>query len=302
MRCSPLVSSDRSALSTARARWVVLLLFAGAVFWLVYAVAVQTVTGQRLENAALRGAEGVDAGELVDADDMLGQITVTSLAVAIVAIALIGFARGGWRLAAYGAGTIVVSLGATEVFKHLLPRPDLIGAPSWIAHNSFPSGHTTVAMSVLMAVLIVVPWRWRGLAMIIVMTWAVGIGAYTVTAGWHRVSDTVGADAVVLMVGALASLLLLGSGAVRPVSEPARLIRVFFVCLAVAVLIVGAVVGTLLAVYASRQPLDQIVTDDNLFLAAQALASFGSLAAALLAWGSWHRLESVAPAERGPIR
>ena len=67
--------------------------------------------------------------------------------------------------------------------------------------NTLPSGHTTAAMSLLFAVLIVMPYRFRGVAMFVALTWAVGIGAYTVVIGAHRLSDTLAADAVALIVG-----------------------------------------------------------------------------------------------------
>lgn len=70
-------------------------------------------------------------------------------------------------------------------------------------------------MTLIVAMIIVVPFRWRGLAMGIVMTWAGLIGALTVTVHWHRLSDTLAADMLALYLGSLASLWLLRSERVK---------------------------------------------------------------------------------------
>lgn len=75
-----------------------------------------------------------------------------------------------------------------------------------------------------------VPYRCRGLAMLIVMTWSVGIGAYSVTAKWHRLSDTIGADFVALIVGSIAALVLLRYGAIQRTEYRPKL-RVIYVVL-----------------------------------------------------------------------
>ncbi len=82
----------------------------------------------------------------------------------------------------------------------LLERPPLV--PSFIFDNSYPSGHTTVGMSVAVAAMLVVPRR-------LLLPTAVGAGIFgsafgvaVVAAGWHRPSDAVGAFLVVLSVAA----------------------------------------------------------------------------------------------------
>ena len=82
----------------------------------------------------------------------------------------------------------------TQLLKtELLNRPDLLHRPDAATTPSFPSGHATVAMSLALGLLLVVPARLRIVAGGIGITYAVLIGAATLTAGWHRPSDVVAA-------------------------------------------------------------------------------------------------------------
>ncbi|GAA3964068.1 phosphatase PAP2 family protein [Gordonia caeni] len=279
------------------ARWVLLAVGAVIVVVAAYLAAVRTATGQRVENAALRGALQVNADEVTAADEALATFTLASLGIAVAILAVIGWVRGGLRLAAVAVGVVGVATVLTEVLKrYVLERPLLIEAPEYLRHNSFPSGHTTVAMSVACATLMVVSWRWRTLAMLLVTSWTVGVGAYTVVARWHRLSDTVGADAIALLTASLGALVLLRWRMVRRVpadrSAPIRTIVVILACLWVVVIgALGIFVGL---AGAGEDP--GATADYNIYLGAQALASVGSVLALLLAWASWHRLETARPA------
>ena len=100
-------------------RWRRLILLAVTVFCGTYGLLVRTAAGQRLENAALRGADQVvwvqDA-----ANDVLNLITVRSLAWAVLMLASIGLLRRRPRLSLAAVGLVGVSLGLTEVFKRVL--------------------------------------------------------------------------------------------------------------------------------------------------------------------------------------
>ena len=285
---------DDGAVRRFRNRWLLLGLFGVAVTVAAYLLAVRTATGQRLENAALRGALQVNADELSAADVALARITVASLVFAVLMIALVGLIREGWWLALAGVGTIGLPVVVTEVLKKLvLPRPDLAGAVDAPMHNSFPSGHTTIAMAVACAVLVVVPWRWRTPVMVVVAFWAVGIGSYTVVARWHRASDTVGGNAVALAGAAVAALLLYRLGLIRPVRGGHARFRGLAVILLGLFGAAAAVAGVLLTVVGAGQEAGE-TADYNLFLGASAIASAGSIGALLLAWYGWHRFETMA--------
>ncbi|WP_448221299.1 phosphatase PAP2 family protein [Gordonia iterans] len=278
----------------AATRWGLVACGALVVLIAVYWAAVRTYTGQRVENAALRGSYQVNADELSAADTALASLTVTSLAVAVAVLAVIGWVRGGMRLAAVAVGVVGGAALLTEGLKnYVLTRPHLVDSPQQWLHNSFPSGHTTVATAVACATLIVVPWRWRTVAMLVVTAWTVGVGAYTVIARWHWLSDTLGADAVALLAASLGALYLARRGLVREVAaDRSAPVRTLLVVLAVLYVLGVGVTGVYVGLAGIEQEPGSSVADYNIYLAAQSLASVGSVLTILVAWASWHRLET----------
>lgn len=274
-------------LVTSPTRWWYLLAVASVLLAVIYIGAVLTPAGQSFENAALRGADQIDQAEFSEASRALEQITLWSLAVTTLAVGAIGLLRRSITLAAVAMGVIFVGQVITQALKRfILPRPELVEVTGDYAGNSFPSGHTTIAMTVIIALFLVVPYKWRGLAMLLVSPWAFGIGAYTITAKWHRLSDTIGADLVALIVGALASLLLLRMGYVeRDESRPRP--RLIFVWGAGIVAVLLMAVGCILASVAWRYPLDLPIVEWDLFLAAHSFSLAGSIFTLLAFWWTW---------------
>ncbi|MBP6685614.1 MAG: phosphatase PAP2 family protein [Leucobacter sp.] len=277
----------QSQLATSPTRWWYLLAVASVLLAVVYVGAVLTPAGQSFENAALRGADQIDQVEFNEASRALEQITLWSLGVTTLAVGAIGLFRRSLSLAAIAMGIIFVGQVITQALKRfILPRPELVEVTGDYAGNSFPSGHTTIAMTVLIALFLVVPYKWRGLAMLLVSPWAFGIGAYTITAKWHRLSDTIGADLVALIVGALASLLLLRLGYIeRDDSRPRpRLIFVWGAAIAAVILLI---MGCILASVSWRYSVNLPIVEWDLFLSAHSLSLAGSIFALLAFWWTW---------------
>lgn len=265
-------------------------------FAAVYLLAVQTTTGQRLEEAALRGADQVDPGVHRVALHAFHTITVTSQLGATLLVAAIGLLRRQVWLAIAGVGIILGGQAVTQVMKyHVLTRPDAIAADGSYTENTLPSGHTTAAMCLLFATLIVVPYRFRGIAMFFTLTWAVGIGAYTVIIQAHRLSDTLAADAVALIAACIAAQLLAWTGRVRAVVSPSPkrfVLRTAFIIIVVAVGAMSLALGAVQMMRAASAYVNDQPTAWRLFLSSQWLAAAGSIAAALLFWWTWYRLET----------
>ncbi|QFZ24903.1 phosphatase PAP2 family protein [Saccharothrix syringae] len=280
--------------SAAARRWSVIAVAAFGAAAVVYVLAVWTEAGQALENAALRGADQVDDAEAGRAWRALDEITVYSLAVAVVLIALVGALRRRWDLAVAAVGVIVVGQLAVQGLKRfVLVRPPLVEVTGDYAHNSLPSGHTAIAMTVLFAAVIVAPHRWRGVVMLVVLPWAVGIGQYTLTAKWHRLSDTLAADAIALALAALASWGLARRGAVHRYEGRRRVGRVVIGSLAALSAAAGLVLGGILwGVPLARAGLAESARDYEwvVYLGAGSFASAGSIIAALVFLVSWRRL------------
>ncbi|WP_200814643.1 phosphatase PAP2 family protein [Blastococcus haudaquaticus] len=265
---------------------------AAVLFAATYWTAVWTVTGQRIENGALRGADQASEAARLAASDELSWITLSSFAVLCAVLVLAAWYRGGLRVAV-GVGVILAgSTAVTQTLKRVvLPRPDLVPVTGEYTHNSFPSGHTTIAMSLLFALLIVVPHRWRGVAVAVGAAFAVAIGAQTVTAKWHRLSDTVGADLVALAVTCLVLAWLARTGSLRRAPRHRRLVDRTIGAAFTAVTALSLVTGGLVLVLGEVPVAPDPVLDYNVYLASHSLALAGSCLAALVAWSSLRRLE-----------
>ena len=270
-----------------------MLVCSGVFVGLVYTIAVLTPQGQAIENAALRGADQVSNRDFDEASAALDQITIWSLAVATLAVGLIGLLRRRPKLGVIAVGVIFVGQMLTQSLKRfILPRPELVAVSGDFTGNSFPSGHTTIAMTVLIAMFLVVPYRARALTVGIVSLWAVGIGAYTLTAKWHRLSDTLGADLIALALGAAATIVLLRFGMLRRVKR--RMwgqvgIIIFWVLTGFVALTLGAI----LLSAAVRYPLTDPLIEWDVYLGAHAIAIAGSLFVAIVFWVSWLRIDTV---------
>jgi membrane-associated phospholipid phosphatase len=247
------------------------------------------VTGQRFEDTVLGGAQhSADRTELKTATWILDRITGYSVAVAVAGVLAIGFARRRPALAVAGAGVIIASVVATELLQLVLLRPILLPSGVRREDQSFPSGHTTIAMSVMCGLVLVVPYRFRGVVILLGSLWAAGIGAVTVVASWHRPSDTLGSDLIVLIFAGAAIALLARRGLVheaRPRTRIGRVARCLLACVsgvqAVAALTVSVIVGrtVLSGLAGSADPSDALSA--SAFTAGRALALAGGALVAL---------------------
>ncbi|OIH95151.1 hypothetical protein BIU90_03180 [Curtobacterium sp. MCBA15_001] len=159
---------------------------------LVYAVAVLTPVGQRVEDSALGGVRETD---LFGSDTALNVISVPVVLLLVVVIAAVALARRRLAVGLAAGLVVLASAGTSTLVKRIAVRPEIAQSTT---PNSFPSGHATIALAALFAVLMVTPRRFRPLVLLIGAAYAVFVANQTVVYGWHRVSDIVGACAVAL--------------------------------------------------------------------------------------------------------
>jgi membrane-associated phospholipid phosphatase len=174
-----------------------MIVLALAVFVATYLVFVRTGTGQRLDQVAINHVgQGPATREMVNS--VLQVITRGLIVLVSGACVVIAAIRRRWVLA---AGALVVVGGAnltTEVLKKLvLSRPDFGHGVT----NSFPSGHTTVVTSLVLAVLLVSPRSSRWLVELAGSVSVAVIGVGTVVSTWHYPSDVIGGLLVPLIWG-----------------------------------------------------------------------------------------------------
>ena len=216
----------------------------------LYLTAVRTGTGQRFENAVWLGAGRTAAQRPAQAAGALNLIGIGTAIAAVAVVVLVGLLRRRPALALAGAAVILASVATSEYLKTALARPNLV--PTWreSAGNSFPSGHTTIATAVMAAVILLAPHRARALAALCTAVPAAGIGVLTIVARWHRPSDTLGADLVVLCYTGLAILILAATGRTRPAERTApNAVVCGAIAAATAIALGGAVLFAALASY-----------------------------------------------------
>jgi PAP2 superfamily len=171
---------------------------AGALAVPVWAGTTQTATGQRLADLILYGRFAADPAVNGAATGTLAAVNLAWVAIAALGILTLALARGG-----IGLGTAVVAvLGGANVtaqlLKDVLERPNLIGTASYASGNSFPSGTVTLAASLGFACILVAPRGLRAAVAIGAIALTAAVGMSTITTGWHRLADVVGATLISL--------------------------------------------------------------------------------------------------------
>jgi membrane-associated phospholipid phosphatase len=275
-----------NSLSTTVARRAIITALTGSALLVgAYLLAVWTSSGQRFEDAVLGAAERATGGEQeVRATRTLEMITVSSVAVAVSVVIAIGLLRRRPSLALLATGVIAASLVITEIVERSAPRPLLLEAGVRREDQSFPSGHAAIAMSVMCALAMVVPYRFRGWVLLPASFAATAIGLATITAHWHRPSDVVASDLIAVLCTGAAVATLARWGSVRPATlrtAPGRVARALLVG-AYGVVALVAVVGSL-----SESPLT----------AGRAIVVAGAAAVTLTLLALLHRVDlTAAPA------
>lgn len=222
----------------------------------LYLGAVRTARGQRLDEAALVGRSSNAAVQRAT-NELLDTLSVSSLAVAGIALAMLAVVRRRPRLALGVAVMVVGANISTQLLKlHLLDRPDLLHRAGAATVPSFPSGHATVAMSLGLALILVVPPRLRVLAGMVAAVYASTIGAATLTAGWHRPSDVLAAYLVAAAWTAVVVAFILiwrgGQTAPEPMFGAMLSNRRILVAGVVLILVAALVSGTVITVLRGR--------------------------------------------------
>ncbi|GAA0806585.1 phosphatase PAP2 family protein [Spirilliplanes yamanashiensis] len=255
---------------------IALLAAAGAVA--VYAVFVRTRLGQVVDEAAMRGAEVEHQRVVSVLNSTLDGTSLLSIAAVAVVAAAVGLLRRRVDLAV-AAGVLVLGSNLTTQFlKRELTRPPL-GDP---APNSLPSGHTTAAVSVAFALVLVLPYATRAFLALAGSLYVAVIAIATVWAAWHRPSDTVAALLVTLGWGALAvTVVRLRRRAEAPPRAASRLATL---PLALGAAVAGAIGAIGLgAVVVSERFIPGLVSELAAFIAGAAGIA-GCTAGAFLIW------------------
>jgi membrane-associated phospholipid phosphatase len=189
-------------------------------FTILALFAVDTARGQRIDQLVLSAGRG-DSGPVRDL--VFPALDVVSVPVVLVLLALgavVALVRRRPGLLVHMVALVGGANLTTQVTKLLMDRTELADQVE-ATTNSFPSGHTTLAASVALALVLVVPPRARGPVGILGAAWTAAVGIGTIAQGWHRPSDVVGA----LLVCGMWTLLVLAADAVGYLVRRRRLAR-----------------------------------------------------------------------------
>lgn len=203
------------------ARLVLFTLAFASVFVLVYVLTVRTIEGRLLGDASLRGALLTNSRFMSTVDHVLDVVSVASLLATVAVVAVIALVRLA-RLPGLAAITVLVGSNvSTLILKdYILARPD-VGirevTPSTL--NSLPSGHATAAFSAVVALLFVLPRSWRLTAAVVGTTYAIITALATMSAGWHRASDSVAAFLLVGVWSMVAAAVLVAADCTQPTGD-----------------------------------------------------------------------------------
>jgi membrane-associated phospholipid phosphatase len=259
-----------------------------AAFAGLMALAYYVRPAQWLDDAALHGFVAVQHPRVDDLANNIAHLCNPApyAVAAVIAIAVAARVRGP-RTAAAVTVLLAGANVSSQVLKPLLAHHRELYYTSWhlnnIADAAFPSGHSTAAMTLALAILMIVPRAYRPLVASVGALFTVAVSFSVLILQWHFPSDIVGGYLVATAWG-LATLAALRyanerwpeRGTIRQAAHDAMRAPSPAV-VALGVLLVG-VVGCIVA--ASRA--HQIASFADHHTAATAVASAIAVAAAVL--------------------
>lgn len=157
--------------------------------------AVGTASGQRLDQLTLSGSRNNEGTLSQLAELAVETVSMPVIIGLLVLTAVIALLRRRPALLVPLAALVLGANLTTQAVKHLLVSREVLGPGIEPTANSFPSGHTTLAATAMIA-LVLVSGRARPVVAPLGVLWSGAAGIGTLVTGWHRPSDVIGAIAV----------------------------------------------------------------------------------------------------------
>lgn len=214
----------------------------------VWAICFHVPMFSRADSAVMNGFHGLERPRTVGPAQTIASL-VDPLPFAVLAAILIVVAalRGGPRLALAVTAILFGANVTTQALKPLLEAWSGGHAPAFspLPPGSWPSGHTTAAMSLALCLVLVVPARLRPVVGAAGGLLVVAIVFSILVRAWHFPSDVVGGFLVAAVWG-LAALAALGPARVGETS-PQRGIALVWPVAAAAAMLAALGAGAVLA-------------------------------------------------------
>jgi len=207
--------------------------------------------------AMLHGFLGLDRPAVHRAIWVMAHLcdTLPYACAGLLCIAIALARRRGWRALAV-TGLLAVTGITTQLLKHALAQPRLEHwLPEQVATNSWPSGHSTAAMTLALCAILVAPPALRASAAMLGGAFAVGVGYAVLVLGWHYPSDVLGGFLVAGLWTSLAVAVLHRVEALEPARRPLwePLVGLAAGASVVAAVVLGVRADTV-ALYTSERP------------------------------------------------
>lgn len=182
----------------ARTRAMIWGLIALVVGGLAYLLGVGSLLGQRAEASVL------DASTFTaDPPAPLSLVSIPAVGVAMLCVALLALWVHGISRSLMILGAGAAAILASQLLKESwLERPQLFELDAW---NTFPSGHMTVFAVLVAGFIWALPAGSRGFATLIGAVLLGTVSWQLLEFGWHRPSDLLGAQALAVLLFALAA-------------------------------------------------------------------------------------------------
>lgn len=174
-----------------------LLVGAGAIavaFLVLLALAYGSAQARWLDAAALQGFLDLQGPVVKSASQQLVKLgNPVPFALLGAGLAGVALARGRPRVALLVVALLGLTSVSSQLLKALLAYPRAEGqiAEAHVAPAAFPSGHATAAMTLAIALVVVMPARLRVPAALVGSALALGVSFSIVSLGWHLPSDAV---------------------------------------------------------------------------------------------------------------
>jgi membrane-associated phospholipid phosphatase len=245
---------------------------------------------QQGDDQTLNGFVGLNTPRLTPVLDAIAHTADPGpYALVGLALALVALLRGRWRVALAIPALFVLTGATTESLKHVLASPRMdewLGEAAQIGAASWPSGHSTAAMTMALCAVLAAPPRLRPTVAAAGAAYAMAVAYAILTLGWHFPSDVFGGYLVAATYTLLAIGLIAGTEQRWPsrrgaesATRPADLVP----ALALALTAAGAAAG--LALARPRELLGYASSHTTFVAGALAIAFLATVIAAIMALG-----------------
>ncbi len=156
-----------------------------------YALAFHSAAVHHADAAVLAGFEGLQRPHLHRPASFIAHLADPAPYVVIgIVLALVALLRGRWRSAAAIVAVLILAPVCTEALKPILGHARASGMLSeQVGADSFPSGHATASMSLVLAAVLAMPARWRALTATLGTLYTLAVCYALLSLAWHYPSD-----------------------------------------------------------------------------------------------------------------